>query len=69
LRCAGSSLLLITLLALYTRSVSAAEAVEPFDQVKRLGRGVNILGYDPLWKSFEKGVSRPCGSTCMPFSS
>ena len=55
LRWAGSSLLLITLLALYTRSVSAAEAVEPFDQVKRLGRGVNILGYDPLWKSFEDG--------------
>lgn len=21
-----------------------------FDQNKRLGRGVNIIGYDPLWK-------------------
>jgi endoglucanase len=55
LRWAGSSLLLITLLALYTRPVSAAEGVEPFEQVKRLGRGVNILGYDPLWKSFDDG--------------
>jgi endoglucanase len=23
--------------------------------VKRLGRGVNIIGYDPIWKDFEKG--------------
>jgi endoglucanase len=29
-----------------------AAAVEPFDQVKRLGRGVNILGYDPIWDNF-----------------
>ena len=27
--------------------------VEPFEQVKAMGRGVNILGYDPLWRSFE----------------
>lgn len=28
--------------------------VEAFEQVKRMGRGVNIIGYDPLWDSFVK---------------
>jgi endoglucanase len=28
---------------------------DAFDQVRRLGRGVNILGYDPIWKDFKKG--------------
>ncbi|HVN81501.1 MAG TPA: glycoside hydrolase family 5 protein [Terriglobia bacterium] len=37
------------------QSASAAEAVDSFEQVKRLGRGVNILGYDPIWKNFDKG--------------
>jgi endoglucanase len=27
---------------------------DAFDQVKRLGRGVNIIGYDPLWQDFAK---------------
>jgi endoglucanase len=35
------------------RTTSAAEsavcAVAPFAQVKKMGRGVNILGYDPIW--------------------
>jgi len=44
----------MTFLVWYARSTGAADAVDPFDQVKRLGRGVNILGYDPLWDSFEK---------------
>jgi endoglucanase len=26
-----------------------------FGAAKRLGRGVNIIGYDPIWKDFEKG--------------
>ena len=52
--CAGLSLLSMTFLVWYARSTGAADAVDPFDQVKRLGRGVNILGYDPLWDSFEK---------------
>jgi endoglucanase len=26
--------------------------VDPFDQVKNMQRGVNIIGYDPLWRSF-----------------
>jgi len=29
--------------------------VDPFSQNKRLGRGVNILGYDPVWGSRDKG--------------
>ena len=29
--------------------------VDPFDQVKQMGSGVNIIGYDPLWRSFESG--------------
>jgi endoglucanase len=29
-------------------------AMDPFDQVKQMGRGVNIIGYDPLWKDFSK---------------
>jgi len=28
---------------------------DAFDMVKRLGRGVNIIGYDPIWEDFEKG--------------
>ncbi len=40
------------------RGASAGIAVEvqdPFEQVKRLGRGVNILGYDPIWDDFAGG--------------
>lgn len=28
-------------------------ALDPFVQVKEMQRGVNIIGYDPLWKNFE----------------
>jgi endoglucanase len=28
--------------------------LDPFDQVKKMGRGVNIIGYDPLWRNFEQ---------------
>jgi endoglucanase len=27
--------------------------VDPFEQVRRMGRGVNILGYDPLWRDVD----------------
>jgi endoglucanase len=30
---------------------SASWAVDPFIQNQKLGRGVNIIGYDPLWRS------------------
>lgn len=29
-------------------------AMDAFDQVKQMGRGLNIIGYDPLWKDFSK---------------
>ena len=34
--------------------VHAEKALDPFKQVKQMQRGVNIIGYDPLWKNFEK---------------
>jgi endoglucanase len=32
----------------------AASAPDPFAQNQRLGRGVNILGYDPIWRAREQ---------------
>jgi endoglucanase len=29
--------------------------VDPFDQVRQMQRGVNVLGYDPIWKEFDRG--------------
>jgi len=39
---------------LYSLLVCArvADRVDPFEQVKRMGRGVNIIGYDPIWRNF-----------------
>jgi endoglucanase len=48
-------LLFLLSMVLHGQTVRPAEAIDPFDQVKRLGRGVNILGYDSLWDNFEKG--------------
>jgi endoglucanase len=33
---------------------SGAEAADVFSQNRRIGRSVNIIGYDPLWRSPEK---------------
>ena len=55
---------------------------DAFAQVERMGRGVNIIGYDPLWQdpgqspfpgapfpgSSARQASRRCASTCTPFS-
>jgi len=30
-------------------------AADAFEQNRRLGRGVNIIGYDPIWRSREQG--------------
>jgi len=54
-RWAGLAFLVMSLPIWGMRPAQAADAVNPFDQIKRLGRGVNILGYDPLWDNFEKG--------------
>jgi endoglucanase len=37
-----------------TAPAGAVPSSDTFDQVKRLGRGVNIIGYDPLWQDFAK---------------
>jgi endoglucanase len=34
---------------------TSAEAPDAFAQNRRLGRGVNVLGYDPIWKDHQKG--------------
>ena len=34
---------------------SSPKAVDPFAQNKLLGRGVNVLGYDPIWRSASRG--------------
>ena len=28
--------------------------IDPLDQIKMMARGVNIVGYDPLWRDFDK---------------
>lgn len=41
-----------------SRAASGAPAPGPADAfaaAKRLGRGVNIIGYDPIWEDFQKG--------------
>jgi endoglucanase len=46
-------------LALATLGIGTALAARPepsaWDQDRVLGRGVNIIGYDPLWKDFKTG--------------
>lgn len=36
--------------SLPTSRSSGATAVDPHEQVRRMARGVNIIGYDPLWR-------------------
>ena len=50
----GLTLLSILPLAQLARPAAAADSVDPCEQVKRLGRGVNVLGYDPIWNDFAK---------------
>lgn len=35
--------------------VTQAQRSDAFEQNRRLGRGVNIIGYDPIWRSRERG--------------
>ena len=40
--------------------------VDVFEQNRRLGRGVNIIGYDPIWRSREpRAVSNPAFPTAQ----
>jgi len=47
------------LLAAMGLGIGVAQAARPapsaWDQDRVLGRGVNVIGYDPLWKDFRKG--------------
>ncbi len=40
--------------AISAADTSAAKAPDAFAQNQRLGRGVNVIGYDPLWKDLRK---------------
>ena len=46
-------ILLVSIICLST-IVSIAQTGIAFKQNKRLGRGVNIIGYDPIWKDSSK---------------
>jgi len=39
---------------LATAQPSGFVPVDPWDQIAAMRRGVNIVGYDPLWQNFEK---------------
>jgi endoglucanase len=34
---------------------TSTQGLDAFEQNKRLGRGVNVLGYDPIWKERSRG--------------
>lgn len=50
---AGLGILLTMLLGFSAFSSAASTAADAFGQVRKLGRGVNILGYDPIWDKSE----------------
>lgn len=51
----GSALLFILLAGFWADpAVGAAPGPDVFSQNQQLGRGVNILGYDPIWQSREQ---------------
>lgn len=55
-------LVICTLAILSAANSTLAQVSEKgfaFEQNKRLGRGVNIIGYDPLWKDSSKARMKP----------
>jgi endoglucanase len=52
-------LLCCVLLAAFAAPTIAAEAISPADQVAQMKRGVNIVGYDPLWEDASKARFQP----------
>jgi endoglucanase len=48
--------LLLTTVLLSTASLAHSQTATPdaFAQNRSLGKGVNIIGYDPLWRSFDR---------------
>ena len=53
------SLLLALLFTLGASLAFAAEPLSAADQVAQMKRGVNIVGYDPIWKDAAKGRFKP----------
>jgi endoglucanase len=53
------SLLLAALFTLGTSLASAADPLSAADQVAQMKRGVNIVGYDPIWQDAAKGRFKP----------
>ena len=51
----GLRILACSLLGLFALGALRAQTPDAFAQARRLGKGVNIIGYDPIWESFEKG--------------
>jgi endoglucanase len=49
-RLIGAAISASIILALAAPLASAQGPADAFAQVKRMGRGVNILGYDPIWE-------------------
>ena len=43
-------LILLSLVCWCDLAIGAGQPIDPYAQVKRMARGVNIIGYDPLWK-------------------
>ncbi|MEI6074502.1 MAG: glycoside hydrolase family 5 protein [Verrucomicrobiota bacterium] len=42
--------ILLSIVCWCDMAIGTGQPVDPFAQVKRMGRGVNIIGYDPLWQ-------------------
>jgi endoglucanase len=53
----GRLALLASILVVFASPVAHARsgAIDAFEQNRKLGRGVNILGYDPIWRSRTQG--------------
>ena len=53
----GARALLLTAILMLAAPVGHAQSAttDAFEQNRKLGRGVNILGYDPIWRSREQG--------------
>jgi endoglucanase len=54
----GDVFLVCVVLSLAVATARPEERASPFEQTKRMGRGVNIIGYDPIWKSFDQARFR-----------
>lgn len=46
-----SLFLLVSFVYCSVLALTAGQSLDPSAQIKRMGRGVNIIGYDPLWKN------------------